>query len=121
VIKVDRYDAGIDTEINRLADGPTSADLLEFEIVLEDQFRATQAAVHVITRSLKGSGRSSFKMDENSWEGEITYGGPSPGFLHNPVDYAEYERERDGNHDFLAPAETLSAGYIKAMDEFLRG
>lgn len=121
MIQVKRYDAGIDTEVNRLAAGPTSADLLAFEIVLEDQFRATQAAVHVITRSLKGSGRSSFKMDNNSWEGEIRYGGPSPGFIHNPVDYAEFERERDGAHDFLAPAETLSDGYINAMEEFLRG
>lgn len=121
MIKVERYYAGIDTEVNRLADGPISADLLAFEVVLEDQFRATQAAVHVITRSLKGSGRSEFKMDNNSWEGEITYGGPSPGFIHNPVDYAEYERERDGNHDFLAPVHGLSEGYIKAMNEFLRG
>jgi hypothetical protein len=121
MIKVDRYDAGIDTEINRLAAGPTSADLLAFEVVLEDQFRATQAAVHIITRSLKGSGRSEFKMDENSWEGEITYGGPSPGFINNPVDYAEYERERQGSHDFLAPADRLSSGYVEAMNEFLRG
>lgn len=121
MIKVDRYIAGIDTEVNRIADGPTSADLLAFEIVLEDQFRATQAAVHVITRSLKGSGRSSFKMDSDSWEGEITYGGASPGFLHNPVDYAEFERERDGAHDFMAPADRLSPGYINAMLEFFRG
>lgn len=121
MIKVDRYHAGIDAEVNRLASGPTSADLLAFEIVLEDQFRATQAAVHVITRSLKGSGKSEFKMDGNSWEGQITYGGPSPGFIHNPVDYAEYEREREGSHDFLAPADRLSDGYINAMEEFLRG
>jgi len=121
MIRVERYIAGIDTEVNRLAAGPTSADLLAFEVVLEDQFRATQAAVHVITRSLKGSGRSEFKMDNNSWVGDITYGGPSPGFIHNPVDYAEFERERDGAHDFLEPAERLSDGYIQAMTEFLEG
>jgi len=120
VIKIERTYAGIEAEVNRLADGPSSADLLAFEIVLEDQFRATQAAVHVITRSLKGSGRSEFKMDNNSWEGEISYGGPTTG-INNPVDYAEYEREREGAHDFLAPAERLSSGYIRAMQEFFEG
>lgn len=120
MIHLDRYVAGIDAEVNRLADGPSPSDLLAFEIVLEDQFRATQAAVHVITRSLKGSGKSHFKMDGNSWEGEITYGGSTYG-INNPVDYAEYERERGGYHDFMAPVEKLSQGYIEAMAEFLRG
>lgn len=121
MIKIESHSSEIEAEIDRLVDGPTTADLLAFELVLETQFRATQAAVHIITRSLKGSGRSSFKSDNNSWEGEISYGGPSPGFLFNPVEYAEYERERGPAHDFLKPAETLSEGYVKAMEDFLRG
>lgn len=120
MIKVERITAGVDAEINRLADGPNSADLIEFEFVLQDQFRATQLGVHKVTRSLQLSGKMQSKSSNGNWEGEITYGGPSYG-IHNPVDYAEYERERDGDHDFFIHAEALSSGYIAAMNAFLKG
>jgi hypothetical protein len=120
MIRLQRISNGIDEEVDRLAAGPTMTDFAKFEAVLQRQFTATQAAVHVITRSLKTSGKISSDSTNDTWSGEITYGGQSQG-IHNPVDYAEYERARDGNHDFLAPAERLSAEYISAMEEFLRG
>jgi hypothetical protein len=120
MIRIEMITEGIEKEIDRLVKGPTQADFARFEAVLQNQFRATQAAVHVITRSLKSSGKLESKSTETSWEGEITYGGTSTG-IHNPVDYAEYERERDGNHDFMAPAEALSHEYVAAIDAFLRG
>lgn len=120
MIKIERLTDDIDKEIDRLAAGPKAQDFLRFDAVLTSQFQATQRAVHVLTRSLKTSGKTNSDSDGNKWEGEITYGGPSEG-IHNPVDYAEYERERDGNHDFLAPAEALSSGYITAINEFLEG
>lgn len=119
MIKLEVHDE-FDREINRFADGVPIEYLLQFEIVLHEQFRGTQAAVHVITRSLKSSGKMSSSHSKSSWEGEITYGGASEG-IHNPVDYAEYERERDGVHDFLAPAEAIESEYQNAMMTYLRG
>jgi hypothetical protein len=120
MIRIDTIEEGMLAEVERLARGPASIDLLEFEIVLQEQYRATQAAVHKITRSLSLSGKFSSDMKGDKWEGEITYGGTSFG-VYNPVDYAEYERERGGGHDFLKPAEALSDGYVEAMNAFFRG
>jgi hypothetical protein len=120
MIKLERLNNAIDDEVDRLANGPTAADLILFETVLAQQFQASQRAVHVVTRSLKTSGKVNSTTRGNSWEGEITYGGPSEG-IHNPVDYAEFERERDGAHDFLAPVKGMSSNYIAAMNAFLEG
>jgi len=120
MIKLQLLTDGITAEIDRLSDGPTAKDLLHFEAVLQRQFAATQVKVHKITRSLATSGKMSSDMKGNSWQAEITYGGPSSG-VHNPVDYAEYERERDGSHDFFSPLEGMSHEYVAAMEAFLRG
>ena len=121
MIRIQRITEGIEKEIDRLADGPTLLDIEKFENVLVNQFMATQSAVHVQTRSLKTSGQVASDIGNNQWAGTISYGGPSPGSINNPVDYAEYERERDGNHDFLAPAVKMSDYYIQAMNAFLGG
>lgn len=120
MIKIERLTNGIEDEIDRLAAGPTQADLFKFDVVLTHQFVATLDAVHVVTGSLKSSAKVASNATEDKWEGQISYGGVSAG-IHNPVDYAEYERERDGDHDFLAPAEALSDSYIAAMNSFLEG
>lgn len=120
MIKIERITDGISAEVDRLARGPSPVDLLEFEIVLQDQFEATKLAVHKITRSLALSAKMESDMKGDTWEGEITYGGPSYG-VNNPVDYAEYERERDGSHDFFAPLKDFDHAYIKAMEDFLKG
>ncbi len=121
MIRIEALQNDIEKEIDRLADGPTLLDIEKFENVLLSQFAATQTAVHVVTRSLKTSGKVHSSIGENKWEGEITYGGPSPGSIHNPVDYAEYERERDGDHDFLLPAKKLESYYETAIKEFFGG
>jgi hypothetical protein len=120
MIRVEAITDGISKEIDRLVDGPTLTDYLEFERVLMAQYAATQQAVHVITGSLKLSGKTSSSFGQNKWEGEISYGGVSEG-VYNPVKYAEYERERDGSHDFLAPARDLDRLYLAAMNHFLGG
>lgn len=120
MIRLERLTDGIDEEIDRLAAGPTIQDYLAFERVLAAQFQATQQAVHVQTRSLKSSGKVSSSNQLNRWEGVISYGGASTG-IHNPVDYAEFERERDGSHDFLAPARHIETAYEAAMREFFGG
>lgn len=71
--------------------------------VLRDAFEDTQAMVHIITGSLKASGRTDDSYDEaqHTWQGSITYGGPSMGSINDPVKYAWYEARRGGAHDFM--------------------
>ena len=120
MIRIERLTEGIDDEVDRLAKGPSAADILRLEAVLTRQYEATRANVHVITGSLKSSARVASNATEDKWEGVISYGGPSTG-VHNPVDYAEFELERGGRHDFLEPARVMSQQYIDAINEFLRG
>jgi hypothetical protein len=57
-------------------------------------FEHTQDVVHVITGALKGSGQYTTARDGDSLVGAVSYGGGS-------VDYAEHERQRGGEHDFM--------------------
>lgn len=83
--------------------------IFKLEMALGQGFAMTQTNVHVITSSLKWSGDSSSDYDNTSgeWTGEISYGGPSMG-IHNPVEYAMYEQQRGGAHDFMASLEMTS-------------
>lgn len=82
---------------------PPVALISALEKELSSAYLDTQAAAHVLTGSLKASGRTSSDYHGNMWEGSITYGGPSTG-VNNPVTYAIYEMARGGEHDFLQPA-----------------
>lgn len=69
-----------DWELRRLQNGFTNEDNLNFAGVLFRNFAKTDAAVHVETGSLRGSGVA--EVDESSdhaWEGHISYGGTSFG------------------------------------------
>jgi len=81
---------------------PPVKTILALEQALASGFIATQAHTHVITSSLKFSGTTTSHFDGDTWEGTVEYGGPSTG-VNNPVDYAIYERQRGGEHDFMAP------------------
>lgn len=116
-VRVTVDDDDIDDELSRLIAPP----LMALEGVLTAQFAATQAQVHVDTGSLRGSGEIDSAYARGVWEGQITYGGPSPGFPNDPVDYAYYEFRRGGAHDFREPAEALDARYGQAMRRHLRG
>ena len=61
------------------------------------------------------------EKDSDSWTGEIKFGGPALGSLHDPVVYAEYEYNRGGTHDFLAPAKDMDTDYVEPMKKYLRG
>src|SRR5690606_38051615 len=94
------------------------------DTILHTGFAQTQAAVHVITGSLKSSGKATTNFDGDTWEGEITYGGISMG-VNNRVTYAIYEKARGahwagpssvkGNHDFMAPLDKLDTLYTKMI------
>lgn len=70
------------------------------EGVLSSAFAETQALVHILTASLKLSGKTSTSFDGKVWEGQISYGGKSPG-VNDPVDYAVYEMARGDVHDWF--------------------
>lgn len=107
----------IDAEIDRITKSmPTMEMKRNLDAVMELGFEATQAAVHVKTGSLKTSGKESTESSKarHRWEGEISYGGPSMS-VNNPVDYAIYEKERDGAHDFIAPMHLLHPFFVAAI------
>lgn len=81
---------------------PSARVVIRLEQALLQAFEQSQQDVHVITGSLRGSGRTHSNFDGSIWEGTIEYGGDSPGFVNDPVVYSQYERARGGDHDFLA-------------------
>lgn len=113
-------DSEWERELDRLAD--LDRPVRECEQLLARQHAATQAAVHVITGSLKASGRSpKSSFAAGRWEGVISYGGPAPGMVNNPVRYAAYEMARGGAHDFRAPAVAYDAEYGRIVARHLDG
>lgn len=114
-----KYDVHITDAIDFLDEIGSEPDLemtARLDAVLDLGFALTQANVHVKTGSLKTSGKKTSRRikTRKRWEGEISYGGPSGG-PNNPVDYAIYEQERDGAHDFMEPLIVLHEMFIKAI------
>ncbi len=118
-IEVDISD--VEKELDRLIDGPDVSAVVEFEATLASQFQMTQQAVHIITGSLKNSGKISSHLTKDKWEGKITYGGLSAGYPHNPVKYAHYEQERSGTHDYMEVMYSLDYVYGDAVESWLKG
>lgn len=78
-----------------------------FDGAIHKLFLETQSDVHVITSSLKNSGvvETFGSRSAGIWEGYIIYGGRSDGSVHDPVEYANQERDRGAEHDFFASIE----------------
>jgi hypothetical protein len=112
----------VEKEFDRLEQLPDFKTHLALDAVLATGFKATQAEVHVITGSLKLSGKKSSEVHETThvWEGEIRYGGPSGG-INNPVNYAIYEKARDAEHDFMKSLPGLHLAYVEAIKKGLAG
>jgi hypothetical protein len=105
VIRIDVDTSDVERELDRLARGPgADGTTMRLESTFLRAFLGTQGVVHVRTGSLKGSGRVSTNFGGSQWEGTMNYGGPSPGFPHDPVKYAKPELARHGTHNFYAPA-----------------
>lgn len=118
-IRVDVDDAL--REVDRVGDLPGLDTILALEGVLADAFNGTQQAVHIITGSLKGSGSLSSTLADDVWSGEVSYGGPSPGFVNDPVRYAWYEQRRRLSHDFMAPARDQTKRFADAVSDAVKG
>lgn len=113
------------TDALRAIAGPGVETVEELEALIETAFDETQIIVHVITGSLKNSGRTHFRTQDSEWSGEIIYGGPSPGFPNDPVDYAGKEMGKGGEHDFLRNVdlihEDLKNALYTSMNARMRG
>lgn len=119
IITVD--DSKLQDELKRLADGPSLADGLRFDSILQAVYAQTQLIVHVITHSLKSSGRVNSTNRNNKLDGEVRYGGPSPGSVYDPVKYAEYEQGKGGTHDFMEPAAHYDGEFVEVVLAYMRG
>lgn len=118
-VRISVDDRQQEAEFDRLLDmGRATADL---EKVLALQFAAGQAAVHVDTGSLRGSEEIDSDFAGGRWTGIVSFGGASPGFVNDPVDYAIYEAARGGRHDFTIPITRQSGRYRQAVRRHLRG
>jgi len=126
MIKITSDWSEIDAELDRLLGMPDLKTRMLLDAVLDAAFILTQSSVHVLTGSLKLSGKhfSEASMIDAEWEGTIRYGGPSTG-VHNPVNYAIYEKARHpdehGVHDFFAGLVTLEGLWVAAIMGGLKG
>lgn len=117
-IEVDISDP--DDHLRQLEREPDAATTARLNAVHTGLFQETQRVVHVITGSLKGSGKIDADTDRHTWTGTITYGGASPGRIHDPVRYAQFEQARGDLHDFMGPIYSAHEGYISAIKAAMR-
>jgi hypothetical protein len=96
-------------------EGPGIETVEALDAVLQTGLAFSQAQVHAETGSLRASGHAVSARIGEEWTGDIIFGGPAPGYPHNPVDYAIYEYERGGAHDFLYHLSLLSDQFVEAM------
>lgn len=101
-------------------EGPQEETRTELAAVLAGVFTEIESNVHVITGSLKASGRMNTDVDESEWTGEITYGGPAPGMPHPDVRYARDEFGRGGSHDPVSNLDLASHDFMHAMAATVR-
>lgn len=107
-------------EVERIGSSPSFKTIGRLEQVTASGFAATQAAVHVITGSLKMSGRTETDFDGKQWRATYLYGGPSPG-VNNPVDYAIYELARGGDHYWFRVLDAFEGQYLNAVESHFSG
>jgi hypothetical protein len=108
-----------DEELTRL--GTPLTAIARLEEILHQGFEETQRIVHVITGSLRGSGKTQTEFTASIWTGEIIYGGDAPGFPFDPVEYAEHERGRGGDHDFYRNLDEMQSGMMLVVTHHLEG
>lgn len=109
----------VEHELDRLMGAPDVELVGKLDAVMALKFARSQAQVHVVTGSLKRSGDWSNKVRPGRWEGEISYGGPSRGSVHNPVTYAGEEIDKGGFHDFMEPVLESDAEFGDSIMNFL--
>jgi len=113
--------SNIKKELNRLKNIPNHSDKRKLDRVLRIGLTMAQTQVHVITGSLKESGKSSSKLVGSTYRGTFEFGGFSTG-VNNPVSYAVYEQDRGFNHNFMfGVKEAMDPLWIGTIRDILRG
>lgn len=107
-------------EITRLKSTPSLSDKRKLDRTLNAVLMHTQSQVHIRTGSLFASGTQSSKLVAKTYRGHFSYGGFSPG-VNNPVDYAIYEQDRGGAHNFMRGVEAFHPLWVKTIQEILKG
>lgn len=88
----------------------TPGAVKEWEAATEVMFGATQQYIHVDSGDLQGSGSIEIEDEtRHTITAAISYGGgqrsnAKPHWKHQEIDYAKYELERGGSHDFFQRA-----------------
>ena len=93
--------------------------------VLEMAYLDSQVIVHsptnpgspfyIPTGSLQASGFMDSEFTGEEWKGVVGYGGPAPGKKNDPVEYAQYERKRGGEHDFMRNMPHFDEMFLEAV------
>jgi hypothetical protein len=108
----------LERELSRIEGMPNAKMNTALDTAFELGYETVKADVHVQTSSLKNSGKKSTKHGRSKWEGKFSFGGPSTG-VNNPVDYAIYELDRGGDHDFMKTTPQMRATFVTAIKTVL--
>lgn len=111
-VNTDPLDEIIDY-LDEMAKPPSAKTVAKLDAVLAAAFAENQERAHLLSGSLKASGRMSSEVNGQVWTGRISYGGASPG-PNSVVDYAIYELHKGGSHDFM-PGLHEYDGRLKAV------
>lgn len=107
--------------LEKLGGPPGFKVVAGLEAALHAAFVDTQIKTHIITGSLKASGKTESDFNGDSeWTGIISYGGSSTG-VNNPVDYAIYEMARGGDHDFFRDLQLYDRQFAESIDRHFEG
>lgn len=99
-------------ELNRLKRLPGAEGKAILDGTLHAMKEEVKATVHVQSGRLKASTEASSHSVPHEWHGEIVVG--------NGLDYAMYEQERDGPHDFIGVNEhQMYEQMLEAVKEVL--
>jgi hypothetical protein len=134
--------ASLERELDRLSSLPGHDGVAHLDKQLSVVFAETEALVHVITGALRASGKTESKHEDEQWSGQMTFGGPAPGFFprarkgtrrrvekhpaedarsRQEVVYAWYEMRRGGEHDYFREHGHYDTQFESAVIDVLKG
>lgn len=93
---------GVGLELDRLAEGPGAATIMEMESALATGTVTTEARAHVITGYLKASVHSESSFSGDDWEGTIMAAG-HPGIFELARGNMPTQNHPEGGHYFFDP------------------
>lgn len=92
--------------VAQMGNAPSVSTIQRLESALQDSLNFSQGIVRVDTASLQNSGVTESTLTGDQWIGTLTYGGSSPGAVHDPVDYALRVVAYDAPNDWISVTAT---------------